>query len=244
MDYIKKMDLSWCICISWENCYWSPTTNKYWLWISLSLAVNRCQHECAVGNYGAGCAKTCRCKNRSKCYHTNGMCLCEPGYTGVTCDVRLCPEGHYSPGCARKCPCHAQNTRRYIEILFRLKFCQFLQIFQNLCVKVCIFQILVLTDIRKKFSMYCLRLLVWSSNLFAKFLLEVHNKITWNLLARLWSVTVVKHTCLHQYNKTKQKGNIRYRVISNFTNVSLTVNVVLLPWLQINRWNVPLVNLP
>lgn len=154
--------------------------------------MNRCQHECAVGNYGAGCAKTCRCKNRSKCYHTNGMCLCEPGYTGVTCDVRLCPEGHYSLGCARKCPCHAQNTRRYIEMVFRLKFCQFLQVFQ----------ILVLTDTRKKFFRYCL--LVWSQKPFAKFTPEVHDKMTWNVLARVQSVTMVKHTCLHQYKRTKQ----------------------------------------
>ncbi|KAI3361809.1 hypothetical protein L3Q82_001966 [Scortum barcoo] len=70
-----------------------------------------CQDECPVGTYGAGCAKTCRCKNNSKCYHTNGMCLCEPGYTGETCDVRLCPEGHYSLRCDKKCPCYAQNTR-------------------------------------------------------------------------------------------------------------------------------------
>ncbi|TMS08541.1 Multiple epidermal growth factor-like domains protein 10 [Larimichthys crocea] len=71
----------------------------------------KCQHECPVGTYGAGCAKTCRCKNNSKCSHTDGMCLCEPGYTGKICEVRLCPEGHYGLRCDRKCPCYTQNTR-------------------------------------------------------------------------------------------------------------------------------------
>lgn len=80
--------------------------------ISVSLAVNRCQDECPVGTYGAGCAKTCACKNNGKCYHTNGVCVCEPGYTGEICDVRLCPEGRYGLRCDRKCPCSAQNTLR------------------------------------------------------------------------------------------------------------------------------------
>lgn len=75
--------------------------------------MNRCQDECSVGTYGTGCMKTCRCKNNGKCYHTNGMCLCEPGYTGETCETRLCPEGYYGLKCDKKCPCDAHNTRRY-----------------------------------------------------------------------------------------------------------------------------------
>lgn len=81
--------------------------------VAASLGLNRCQDECPVGSYGAGCAKTCRCKNNGKCYHTNGMCVCEPGYTGEVCDARLCPDARYGLRCDRKCPCHPHNTQRY-----------------------------------------------------------------------------------------------------------------------------------
>lgn len=103
-----------------EHLLITSTFSNNWPWMLLCVAVNRCQDQCPVGTYGAGCAKTCRCKNNSKCYHTNGMCLCEPGYTGETCDVRLCPEGHYGLRCDRKCPCYAQNTRKYAGVVFKL----------------------------------------------------------------------------------------------------------------------------
>lgn len=85
----------------------------------MCLILHSCQHECPVGTYGADCAKKCRCENNGKCYHTNGMCLCEPGYTGETCATRLCPEGNYGLTCERKCPCHHQNTQRYFEVKSR-----------------------------------------------------------------------------------------------------------------------------
>uniref|UniRef100_A0A8C1P2H4 Multiple EGF-like-domains 10 n=1 Tax=Cyprinus carpio TaxID=7962 RepID=A0A8C1P2H4_CYPCA len=70
-----------------------------------------CQDQCPVGSYGVGCRQACSCVNGAQCYHVSGECLCEPGYTGESCEERVCPEGLYGLKCDRKCPCHASNTR-------------------------------------------------------------------------------------------------------------------------------------
>lgn len=80
------------------------------------LTDNRCQDECPVGTFGAGCAKTCHCINNSKCVHINGTCLCDAGYTGEKCDIRLCPEDRYGLRCKKNCPCHPPRTLRYAAI--------------------------------------------------------------------------------------------------------------------------------
>lgn len=77
---------------------------------------HRCQDQCPVGTYGAGCTKSCSCENNSKCDHKTGSCLCEPGFMGESCHVRFCPEGHFGLHCGRKCPCHLPNTRRYVSL--------------------------------------------------------------------------------------------------------------------------------
>lgn len=80
----------------------------------LASCLNRCQDECPVGTYGAGCAETCRCVNGGKCYHVSGACLCEAGFAGELCEARLCPEGLYGIKCDKRCPCHLDNTHRWV----------------------------------------------------------------------------------------------------------------------------------
>ncbi|PWA31959.1 hypothetical protein CCH79_00019274 [Gambusia affinis] len=68
--------------------------------------------ECPVGTFGAGCAKSCHCMNNNQCIHINGTCLCDAGYTGEKCDIRLCPEDRYGLRCNKNCPCHTPRTLR------------------------------------------------------------------------------------------------------------------------------------
>ncbi|XP_016521765.1 multiple epidermal growth factor-like domains protein 10 isoform X2 [Poecilia formosa] len=50
--------------------------------------------------------------NNSKCVHINGTCLCDAGYTGEKCDIRLCPDDRYGSRCEKNCPCHVPRTLR------------------------------------------------------------------------------------------------------------------------------------
>lgn len=83
--------------------------------IFLPGLLTRCQDECPVGTFGIQCAEICQCMNGGKCYHISGECLCEPGYTGVHCETRLCAEVVYGLKCNKRCPCHLPNTYRYFR---------------------------------------------------------------------------------------------------------------------------------
>lgn len=46
--------------------------------------------ECDEGRYGINCQYKCsHCKEKSHCYHINGLCLdgCAPGYNGPFCNI-------------------------------------------------------------------------------------------------------------------------------------------------------------
>jgi len=44
-----------------------------------------CEKVCPPGMYGLDCSSICRCQNDSKCRVADGICLCEPGFSGPTC---------------------------------------------------------------------------------------------------------------------------------------------------------------
>lgn len=44
-----------------------------------------CEKVCPPGMYGVDCNLTCRCQNGSKCRVNDGVCMCEPGFSGPTC---------------------------------------------------------------------------------------------------------------------------------------------------------------
>lgn len=61
---------------------------------------------CPEGFYGSDCNRTCRCQNNGKCRKNDGYCLCDPGWTGHTCED-ICPEGFYGLHCMQSCECES-----------------------------------------------------------------------------------------------------------------------------------------
>ncbi|KAK3756429.1 hypothetical protein RRG08_029099 [Elysia crispata] len=67
----------------------------------------KCDQECDIGYYGAGCNATCsdHCRgNQSLCDHVNGTCDlgCDPGYQDSLCTIE-CASGTWGDNCQNQC---------------------------------------------------------------------------------------------------------------------------------------------
>ncbi|XP_025408657.1 protein draper-like isoform X2 [Sipha flava] len=59
---------------------------------------------CLAGFYGINCEKVCACENGGVCDPESGTCFCQPGFTGVNCEL-YCPTGYYGYKCQNTCKC-------------------------------------------------------------------------------------------------------------------------------------------
>ena len=60
--------------------------------------------ECPKDTYGPGCRNRCYCLNQALCDPIGGVCICAPGFYGISCE-KQCPEGFFGIDCQKKCAC-------------------------------------------------------------------------------------------------------------------------------------------
>eukprot|EP00731_Ephydatia_muelleri_P025010 Em0017g93a len=62
-----------------------------------------CGSVCPLGLWGAECQSECTCSNHGNCVPSNGVCICDPGWTGTSCNAACM--GTWGDQCANKCQC-------------------------------------------------------------------------------------------------------------------------------------------
>jgi hypothetical protein len=54
------------------------------------------------------CSQHCKCSNNGECRRNDGVCKCQPGWTGTQC-TEICPEGYFGDHCMTPCECKNDN---------------------------------------------------------------------------------------------------------------------------------------
>lgn len=70
--------------------------------------------ECPPKRWGENCENKCECDHGSKCEVDTGRCICEPGYTGMHCNLP-CQEDFYGLNCKESCKCLHGGTCHHIS---------------------------------------------------------------------------------------------------------------------------------